>query len=320
MRDRSALTEAPFSLTRIGTRIAPDSRPSRVGIRPRFAIVLEDRTMDAVPAHLFDAMADDYDVLEPWYDHLYERLHAILAAHLAPPPDARRPRALAAGCGHGFQSALLDSLGWQTHGIDLSERLLRVAHRRLPRVALARGDLAALPYPDAGFGAVSCCGSTLSFVAGPGRALAEIARVLRPGGRLLLECEHKWSLDLAWTAASALLRDRLGYGVSLGRLWREMRRPLSAPIVLPYPGYGALTLFTGTDLRRRLASLGLSWRRSWGIHAVPNVIPSTVLHRAALPRPLAAAYRLLRALDGALGATAPARAIASSLVVLVVKR
>jgi SAM-dependent methyltransferase len=276
--------------------------------------------MDAVPAHLFDAMADDYDVLEPWYEHLYERLHAILTAHLAPRPDAPCPRALDAGCGHGFQAALLETLGYETHGIDLSEGLLRVAHRRLPRVALTRGDLAALPYPGSCFDAVSCCGSTLSFVADPGRALAEIARVLRPGGRLLLECEHKWSLDLAWTAASALLRDRLGYGVSLGRLGREMRRPLAAAITLPYPGYGALTLFTGADLRRQLASLDLSWRRSWGIHALTNVIPSTVLHRAALPRPLAAAYRLLRALDAALGATAPARAIASSLVILAVKR
>ena len=98
-----------------------------------------------------------------------------------------------------------------------------------------------------------------------------------------------------------------------------MRRPVAAPITLPYPGYGTLTLFTGADLRRRLSALGLSWQRAWGIHALTNVIPSTVLHRAALPGPVAAAYRALRAIDGALGATAPVRAIASSLVVLAVK-
>ena len=274
--------------------------------------------MDVAPAHLFDAMADDYDVLEPWYEHLYARLHAILVAHLPPPPVAH-PRALDAGCGHGFQTALLQSLGYETHGVDLSAGLLRLARERLPRAHLARADLAALPYPDACFDAVTCAGSTLSFVAEPSRALAEIARVLRPGGRLLLECEHKWSLDLAWTAASALLRDPLGYGVSAARLWRELRRPLRAPIALPYPGYGTLTLFTAADLRSRLASLGLSWTRAWGIHGITGLIPSTLLHRPALPRPLAAAYHLLCAIDTTLGARAPVRAIASSLVVLAVK-
>lgn len=276
--------------------------------------------MDVAPARLFDAMADDYDVLEPWYEHLYARLHALLLAHLAPPADGRRRRALDAGCGNGFQTALLSSLGYETHGVDVSAGLLRVARRRLPEARLARADLSTLPYADASFDAVSCAGSTLSFVTDASRALAEIARVLRPGGRLLLECEHKWSLDLAWTAASALTRDRLGYGVPAGLLWRELRRPLSAAIVLPYPGYGALTLFTTADLRRRLASVGLSWQRAWGIHAVTNLIPSTALHRPALPRPLAAAYRVLRAIDSALGACAAGRALASSLVVLAVKR
>jgi SAM-dependent methyltransferase len=275
--------------------------------------------MERATARLFDAMADDYDVLEPWYEHLYARLHAILVAHLAPPPRGR-PRALDAGCGHGFQTELLRSLGYETHGVDLSAGLLRIARRRLPGAGLARADLAALPYPDACFDAVSCAGSTLSFVAEPLRALSEIARVLRPGGRLLLECEHKWSLDLAWTAASALARDRLGYGVTLGRLWRELRRPLSAPIALPYPGYGTLTLFTAADLRRRLASLGLACERAWGIHAITGLLPSTLLHRPALPRPLSAAYRVLCAIDTALGGSAPARAIASSVVVLAVKR
>jgi SAM-dependent methyltransferase len=276
--------------------------------------------MDVAPAHLFDAMADDYDVLEPWYVHLYARLHAILAAQLAPPRLTPRPRALDAGCGHGLQTALLRSLGYETHGVDLSAGLLRIAHRRLPGAIFARADLAALPYPEACFDAVSCAGSTLSFVAEPSHALAEIARVLRPGGRLLLECEHKWSLDLAWTAASALARDALGYGVTPGRLWRELRRPPSAPITLPYPGYGTLTLFTAADLRRQLASLGLTWRRAWGIHAITGLIPSTLLHRRSLPRSLAAVYRVLCALDAASGGHAAARAIASSLVVLAVKR
>jgi SAM-dependent methyltransferase len=269
---------------------------------------------DAI-ARLFDAMAPEYDVLEPWYEHFYTRLHAILAVALASPPDGRRRRALDAGCGHGFQTALLQALGYETHGVDLAAALLDLARARVPRAELACADVMALPYPDGSFDVVSCCGSTLSFVTDPDRALAELARVLRPGGRLLLECEHKWSLDLAWTAVSALTRDALGYGTTVGTLWRALRRPLRAPIVLPYPGYGALTLFSARDLRRRLAAVGLRAERAWGIHAITNLIPSTVLHRPRLPRPLAALYRVLRAIDTVI---APA-SLANSLVVLAVK-
>src|SRR5688572_27048548 len=101
----------------------------------------ENRTMDAAPQStvrdLFDAMADEYDVLEPWYEHLYARLHAILVAHLAPPVSPRQAFtgvALDAGCGHGAQTALLRSIGYETHGVDIAGRLLALARRRLPNV------------------------------------------------------------------------------------------------------------------------------------------------------------------------------------------
>lgn len=269
---------------------------------------------DAV-ARLYDAMASDYDVLEPWYEHLYARLHAILARVLAPPPDGRRRRALDAGCGHGFQTAILHDLGYETHGVDLAAALLARARRAVPAARLVRADITFLPYPRDHFDVVSCCGSTLSFVDQPDRALHELARVLRPGGRLLIECEHKWSLDLAWAAASALVGDALGYGTSLRSLAGVLRPPFRAPVSLEYPGYGTLTLFSGRDLRTRLASVGLRAERAWGIHALTNLIPSTVLHRPRLARPLAPLYRVLCAVDRA---CAPA-AFANSLVVLAVK-
>lgn len=267
---------------------------------------------------LFDAMAAEYDVLEPWYEHLYARLHAIARRALAP-AGGRPGRALDAGCGHGFQTALLKDLGWETHGVDLAGALLTIAQRRVPGAAFARADVAALPYGDGAFDVVSCCGSTLSFVASPDSALAEMARVLRPGGRLLLECEHRWSLDLAWMAASALTGDALGYGVPAPALVPVFRRPWRAPVRLPYPGYGTLTLFSTADLRARLRAHGLLPRRTWGIHALTNLIPSTVLHRPRLSRPVAALYRALRALDTAAGARA-LRPIANSVVILAVKR
>ena len=269
--------------------------------------------MTSAVAQLFDAMAPTYDDLEPWYEHLYAVLHGILRETIGPAPPAGGS-ALDAGCGTGFQSALLTELGWDAHGIDVSAGLLAVARRRLPAASFALASVETLPYPDARFDAVVCCGSTLSFVDDPARALAEMGRVLRPGGRLLLDCEHRPSLDLAWTLASALSGDALGYGVTAREAWHALIAGRSLRMV--YPGYGPLWLFTRRELSAMLAAAGLTPVRAWGVHGVTNLLPSVLLHRQQVPRTLAAAFRALCRLDARVIGTAPARALANSLVIL----
>src|SRR5262245_20203918 len=146
--------------------------------------------MHDAAARFFDAMAPSYDELEPWYRHLYARLHAILRAALGPAPPGAR--ALDAGCGTGFQTGILAELGFRVHGLDVSAGSLRVARARHPAAALVCGDLAALPHGDAVFDAGVCAGSTIDFVEDPGRAIGELARVLRPRAPLLLEYERRW--------------------------------------------------------------------------------------------------------------------------------
>ncbi|WP_033295481.1 class I SAM-dependent methyltransferase [Amycolatopsis jejuensis] len=74
-------------------------------------------------------------------------------------------------------------------GIDLSPEMLALARRRaaeLPReITLTEADAQALPFPDAEFDTVVC---TLGLCGVPDErvAIAEMHRVLRPGGRLLL--------------------------------------------------------------------------------------------------------------------------------------
>jgi SAM-dependent methyltransferase len=267
----------------------------------------------------YDAMATTYESLEPWYEHLYDTLHAIVRAELTPPGEPRG-RALDAGCGTGFQAAVLASLGYRTHGLDVSAGLLAVARRRRPSIVLARGDIESLPYARETFDAVTCCGSTLSYVQAPARALAEIGRVLRPEGLLLLECEHRWSLDLLWEAFSSLTGDSLGYGLGPRDVWRHLNARGAAGCRVRYPGYGTIRLFSAGEIRVWLDAAGLEPVRMWGIHVLTNVIPSTVLHRERLNSALAALYRILCRLDDGLRRSPLAARAANSLVVLAQKR
>jgi SAM-dependent methyltransferase len=286
--------------------------PSRGRVAERTAANPGDR---AAVARLFDAMAADYGVLEPWYEHLYAVLHDLLAAVLGPPRPGQA-RALDAGCGTGFQARVLEGLGWQVHGLDLAGALLAVARQRLARPRLVRGDVGALPYADGAFDVAVCLGSTLSFVADPARALAELGRVLRPGGRLLVECEHRWSLDAVWSLLSGLTGDRLGYGLTARQAWRLVVHPPGRGLWLPYPGYGTLRLFTASELARWLAEAGLAPVRCWGVHSVTLLVPSTVLHRPRLGRAAAWLYGRLRRLDRALASSWVGRRAGASLVVL----
>jgi SAM-dependent methyltransferase len=273
-------------------------------------------------ARLFDAMAEAYDVLEPWDEHLYARLHAILRASLPPAPPGGTARALDAGCGTGLQTAILAERGYTPHGVDLAHGLLLVARRRLPAAPLARGDLESLPYRTGAFAVAVCCGSTLSFVPRPAVAVAELARVLAPGGLLLLEVEHRWSLDLLWALVSGLTGDRLGYGMAPRELWRRLARAPREGLTIDYPcalpgeasAYTELRLFTATELAAHLRAAGLVPVRAWGIHAVTNVLPSTRLQRP-LGRALGGLFRALRAADAFVAERPPGRWLANSLVV-----
>jgi ubiquinone/menaquinone biosynthesis C-methylase UbiE len=108
-------------------------------------------------------------------------------------------------------------------GLDASESMLRQAAAETAdkRVSYVLGDAAALPFPDDSFDAVSCM-AALYLMDEPYHVIAELVRVLRPGGRiaLLASCERgPQSLQPVLTAPSRMsgirvfnrdeLRDRL---------------------------------------------------------------------------------------------------------------
>ena len=119
--------------------------------------------------------------------------HEALAGRLIRPEafDVRGcKRILDAACGNGRYSRFLlrhaDTDAVLT-SFDLSPRMLERARARLhnERVSHAVADLTRLPYADAAFDAV-VCGWVLEHLPDPRLGLRELARILQPGGKLLL--------------------------------------------------------------------------------------------------------------------------------------
>jgi ubiquinone/menaquinone biosynthesis C-methylase UbiE len=90
-------------------------------------------------------------------------------------------------CGTGyFLMRAAKRKGAKVAGIDLSPGMVRLASERLPGNANLRvGDAEHLPWPDGIFDVVTCTASFHHF-ANPQAALAEMKRVLKPGGQLVL--------------------------------------------------------------------------------------------------------------------------------------
>ncbi len=110
------------------------------------------------------------------------------------------------GCGEGYLT--LEAARWANRvvGVDRSATVLARARqlaerRRVTNVTWKRGDIEKVPLPDASMD-VALLSQTLHHAADPGRAIHEAARVLRPGGRVLI-------LDLR-AHGEDWVRDRLG--------------------------------------------------------------------------------------------------------------
>jgi ubiquinone/menaquinone biosynthesis C-methylase UbiE len=111
------------------------------------------------------------------------------------------------GCGTGETSATLAPFVQHVIAVDASAAMLQAARKRLQafdNAELRRGDLEALPIDDARLDAATLM-LVLHYVPEPASAIAEVARVLKPGGRFIL-------VDM-------LPHDRDSYRQQMGHVW-----------------------------------------------------------------------------------------------------
>jgi len=143
-------------------------------------------------------------------------------------------RLLDAGCGTGLLLTLAQARGATVTGLDVTPGLLAVVRDRLPTAELWQADICRLPFGDAEFDVVTGV-NAVQFAADPPGALAEAARVVRPGGLVAIgnfaapERAESTAVHLAMAALSpprrqadhapyALTRDNLAAAVAAAGL------------------------------------------------------------------------------------------------------
>jgi ubiquinone/menaquinone biosynthesis C-methylase UbiE len=154
-----------------------------------------------------DAVLREYQRLAARYDRRWAFYIAATAREtLRRLPPGPPGRLLDVGCGTGaFLAALAAARGPEgLAGVDLAPAMLAVARGRLPAaVALEVASADALPFADASFDTLTSL-SAFHYFRRPEAALAEMRRVLRPGGALVLT---DWCDDyLACRVLDRLLR------------------------------------------------------------------------------------------------------------------
>jgi SAM-dependent methyltransferase len=175
------------------------STPAAVEDQRRLAAALSERR--ARSQEFFSSSAGQWDRVR---DDLFgDRFHLASLAALAHSEWIVGDL----GCGTGQVSAALAPFVARVIAVDASAAMLQAARKRLSlldNIDLRRGDLEALPIDDSRLDLATIM-LVLHHVAEPARAIAEVARVLKPAGRLVL-------VDM-------LPHDREVYRHQMGHLW-----------------------------------------------------------------------------------------------------
>ena len=130
-------------------------------------------------------------------ESFYEQAFDDVLRVLNPPPGATF---LDAGCGSCAHSVRLARRGFNVHAVDFSESALAMAQDYVSskqlreRITLGRESLLELSFPDDTFDYVLCWG-VLMHIPEVERAVSELARIIKPGGTLVVSEGNKASLE-----------------------------------------------------------------------------------------------------------------------------
>ncbi|MGO9544730.1 MAG: class I SAM-dependent methyltransferase [Rhodomicrobium sp.] len=155
------------------------------------------------PARCPDAAVSFHDGVAEAWDAKYNSGRFLKRAQFFEAlimPEIRAPgRWLDAGCGSGYFSRLLAAGGLTVTGADASLPMVEAARQLAATAGLSHTlqfeavqTVERLPYADASFDGCVCL-SVIEYLEKPEACLAELARVIAPGGMLVLSVPHRWA-------------------------------------------------------------------------------------------------------------------------------
>jgi ubiquinone/menaquinone biosynthesis C-methylase UbiE len=134
-------------------------------------------------AGAYAAWSERYDTMPNGLVDTEQPVMESIVSSLAP------GNTLDAGCGTGRLTALLTEAGHRVMGIDPSAQMLAIAAKKVAGATFALGDLRAIPLRD-GSVDLAVCGLSLTHLHDLGPPIAELARVVRAGGHVVLSDIH----------------------------------------------------------------------------------------------------------------------------------
>jgi 2-polyprenyl-3-methyl-5-hydroxy-6-metoxy-1,4-benzoquinol methylase len=172
-------------------------------------------------------------------------------------------RLLDAGCGTGLFSRMAVDRGARVTSMDVGEQLLAEVAKKCASERVV-GDLLALPFDDESFDFVICT-EVIEHTVEPRIAVAELARVLRPSGILVLTTPNRnWHFAIR---LANFLRLRPYKGLENWVRWRDLRRWLQDERLelLEYRGFNALPFFNAPTYRLSSSLDKFGARAGWAM-------------------------------------------------------
>src|SRR4051812_29225062 len=216
-----------------------------MAVRPARAVALSRAQPNAFARQLFDGLPRRYDVLEALLSFgQNQRWRAAMVDAVVRSPVAPTQVLDVATGTAGVALMLTERTGAHVVGIDLTEQMLRGGRRRVDeagrgdRIGLVCGRAEQLPFADATFDALTFT-YLLRYVADPGATVAELARVVRPGGVISSLEFHVPPPPVwlpAWRLYTRLVLPAAGF-LGGGRAWATVGRFLGPSIEEHYRRY-----------------------------------------------------------------------------------
>lgn len=190
------------------------------------------------------------------------QLRPLYLAAIAALDPMHDTRLLHVGCGTGTALRIAALSGAEAAGLDSSVDLLKVARERLPDADLRLADAGELPYDRGCFDQVMAF-DAIQYIEPPAVAVAELARVTRPGGSVVIGLWHNWSGREASAFLSAV-RGHVPSGPPGSQPVRDLYRLREVMVEVGLDVYG----YAEVTRRHDFSSVDAAWR---SMTTSPNV-------------------------------------------------